>query len=74
MKQVVIDGLRDLQTRHNIRLIAHVVMPEHVHVILYPHVASSDVPTPISKLLHLFKKYVGEHRRVARVHKEEGPW
>jgi putative transposase len=61
LKQVVIDGLRDLQTRHNICLIAYVVMPEHVHAILYPHVAGSDIPTPISKLLHSFKKYVGEH-------------
>lgn len=59
MKQIVIDALRVLQTRHNICLIAYVVMPEHVHVILYPHARGSDTPIPISKLLHAFKRHVG---------------
>ncbi|MCB9853238.1 MAG: transposase [Phycisphaerales bacterium] len=61
MKQVVVESLHELQTRRGICLIAYVVMPEHVHIILYPHAKGSDVPIPISKLLHAFKRRVGEH-------------
>ncbi len=59
MKRIVIDGLALLQRKFDICLIAYVVMPEHVHVPLYPHPRKSDKPTPISRLLLAFKRYVG---------------
>jgi|GEM_PF-3281179 len=61
LKRIVADGLRVLQDRFGICLIGYVVMPEHVHVILYPHVRGNDDPIPVSMLLHAFKKHVGFH-------------
>lgn len=57
VKQVVIDGLRVLQARFNICLIGYVVMPEHVHILIFPHACRADEPTPVSRLLHAFKKF-----------------
>ena len=59
MKRVVINGLRRLQERFGICLIGYVVMPDHVHVLLYPHARTSDEPVPVATLLHAFKKDVG---------------
>lgn len=60
LKQAVIEGLALLQEKHGICLVAYVVMPEHVHVILFPHRRGEDEPVPISTLLHAFKRYVGQ--------------
>jgi putative transposase len=59
MKQVVIDGLRLLQTKFRICLIGYVVMPEHVHVLFLPHTRGSLDPLPISRLLNAFKQHAG---------------
>ena len=61
VKQVAIDGLRQLQTKHGICLLGYVVMPEHVHVLLYPQARGSQIPVPISDLLRDFKQLVGFH-------------
>jgi len=61
MKRVVVDALRGLQDRFGICLIAYVVMPEHVHVVLYPHSRGDDRPVPVSQLWHAFKQHVGFH-------------
>ncbi len=61
MKRVVVDGLRVLQERFGVCLVAYVVMPEHVHVLVYPHPKGDDTPVPISQLWHAFKKHVGFH-------------
>ncbi len=37
MKRVAVDGLRVLQERFGVCLIAYVVMPEHRHLVVYPH-------------------------------------
>jgi REP element-mobilizing transposase RayT len=50
-----------LQQRFGVCLIGYVIMPEHVHVIVYPHSRGKDDPLSISKLLHAFKKHVGFH-------------
>ena len=61
MKGIVCDGLALLQTKFRVCLIGYVVMPEHIHVLLYPHPQGSDEPLPISKLLNAFKQHVGFH-------------
>ena len=61
MKRVVIEALRTLQTRLGVCLVGYVVMPEHVHVLLYPHTRASDAPIPIGNVLQTFKQYVGRH-------------
>ncbi len=59
VKQSAIDGLHYIQDKFDICLIAYVIMPEHVHVMLYPHKPSDDTPIPISLLLREFKHFVG---------------
>jgi len=59
MKRVVVDALRQLQARFGICLVAYVIMPEHVHVMLYPHVSGGDQPVPVSRLWQAFKQHVG---------------
>ncbi|MCH7721580.1 MAG: transposase [Planctomycetes bacterium] len=61
VKQVVVDGLRRLQSEFEICLIGYVVMPDHVHVLLYPHPRACEQPVPVSQLLNGFKQYVGYH-------------
>ena len=34
-------------------------MPEHVHVLLYPHARACEQPIDVSKLLNAFKQHVG---------------
>ncbi|HOB75295.1 MAG TPA: hypothetical protein PKG54_12310 [Phycisphaerae bacterium] len=61
LKQVVVDGLRLLQRKFDVCLIAYVIMPEHLHVMLLPHRRGCGTPTPIWRLLHAFKTHVGFH-------------
>jgi putative transposase len=61
MKQVVTAALRHLQIRYGVCLVAYVIMPEHVHVVLYPHARGDDQPVPISRLWQAFKQHVGFH-------------
>jgi putative transposase len=65
LKQVVVDGLCQLRERFGICLIGYVVMPEHLHLMLYPHTKSCETPIPVSRLLHNFKQSVGFHGKQA---------
>jgi putative transposase len=58
-RRILIGGLRLLQSRHGVCLIGYVLMPEHIHVLLYPHASGSNEPVPISTLLLTFKQYTG---------------
>jgi len=68
MKVLVANALRGLQERFGVCLLAYVVMPEHVHLIVYPHAKGEDRPVPISKLWHAFKKHVGFHGKQCLQH------
>ncbi len=59
LKQAIVEGFRLLQREFKICMIAYVVMPDHIHYILYPHPKGSDTPVPISLLHHRFKKFIG---------------
>ncbi len=61
MKQVVVGGLCLLQRKFGVCLVGYVVMPEHVHLLLYPHSRACDEPIPVSRLLNTFKQHVGYH-------------
>ena len=50
-----------LQQRFGVCLIAYVVMPDHVHLIVYPHGPGEAEPVPVSKLWYAFKKHIGFH-------------
>lgn len=64
MKRIVVDGLRLLREKFGMCLVGYVVMPDHVHVLLYPHARGCDEPIDISRLLREFKQYVGFHGKV----------
>ncbi len=75
MKQVAIEALRHLHGRLGICLIGYVIMPEHLHVLLYPHAPGDDRPIPIGRVLQIFKQTLGrlgKHRlrAVWRVHRK----
>src|SRR5688500_6352560 len=74
VKQVVVYGLKLLQSQFGICLIGYVIMPEHVHVLLYPHARDNDVPIPISKLLQVFKQHTGFHglERLRHIYRNKG--
>ena len=61
VRAIVVEGLGMMKARFGICLIGYVVMPDHMHVIVYPHAQGADHPVPISRLLHAFKKHVGFH-------------
>jgi REP-associated tyrosine transposase len=61
VKRVVVDGLHKLQAEHGVCLVAYVIMPEHLHIVLYPHTRGKSEPIPISTLLHSFKQHIGFH-------------
>ena len=61
MKQVAIDAMTMLRARFGVCLIGYVVMPDHVHLLLYPHAKHGEEPISISVLLHAFKQHVGFH-------------
>lgn len=74
LEQIAVEGLHVLQHRVSVCLIGYVIMPEHVHVIVYPHARAKDDPIPVSKVLHAFKKHVGFHckRRLREVSRVQG--
>ncbi len=74
MKRVVIAALRNLSEKFGICLIACVVMPEHLHVMLYPHRRGDDVPISISELLQAFKQGIGYYgkQRLRTVWRKQG--
>jgi putative transposase len=59
MKRVVISALWRLRQRFGICMMAYVVMPDHLHVLLYPHRRGDDNCIPISQLLLEFKRHIG---------------
>lgn len=61
VKRVVADGLRVLQQRFGVCLVGYVIMPDHVHPMVYPHARTDDHPIPVPRLLHAFKQHVGFH-------------
>ena len=53
IKQVFVDRLAKAKEKHPYRLIAWVVMPDHAHLLLWPH-------TPVDTLMHAVKRPVAE--------------
>ena len=47
--------------QHGIRWLGYVIMPEHVHVLVFPQRPSADEPIPISTVLQSLKQRVGRN-------------
>ncbi len=61
VKRVFVDGLRRIREKLGIRLIAYVIMPEHVHILVFPTPVDAKEPIPISRVLQYLKQHVGRH-------------
>ncbi len=61
MKHVAVSASHRLQQDFGVCLLAYVIMPEHLHVILYPHRRQGGELVPISELLGAFKQHLGFH-------------
>jgi putative transposase len=74
IKQVAIDAMRLIQTQFSICVVGYVTMPEHIHLLVYPHSRGIFSPVPISSLLYTFKKHVGFHgkRKLKDLAEEKG--
>ncbi|MFQ5412898.1 MAG: transposase [Phycisphaerae bacterium] len=48
-----------------IRWVGYVVMPEHVHLLVFPMPVGGHAPIGISTVLHDLKQYVGRHGQEA---------
>ena len=59
VKQVFVDGMDRTRAKLGIRWVGYVVMPEHVHLLLFPMPSGSDEPVSVSTVLHDLKQYVG---------------
>ena len=65
VKCVFIDGMARTRTKLGIRWIAYPVMPEHVHLLVFPQPVGATEPVPISTVLQELKQYVGRHGKQA---------
>lgn len=68
VRQVFIDGMRRTRNALGVRWIGYVVMPEHVHLMVFPHRTGTDDVIPISTVLQKLKQHVGRHGKEALRH------
>ncbi len=65
VKRVFVDGMGHTRAKLRIRWVGYVVMPEHVHLLLFPMPIGADEPVGVSTVLHDLKQYVGRHGKEA---------
>lgn len=51
VRSIVVECMGAARERIGFRWIAYIVMPEHVHWLIYPQQTSGDDPIPISSVL-----------------------
>src|SRR3972149_1560048 len=73
-KRVAVEGLGVLQERFGVCLGGYGIMPDHVHVMVYPHARGQEQPMRVSGLLAAFKQHVGYHgkARLREVWRRQG--
>ena len=65
VRRVFVDGMGHTRAKLGIRWVGYVVMPEHVHLLLFPIPVGADAPVGVSTVLHDLKQYVGRHGKEA---------
>ena len=65
VKRVLIEGMGGTRAKLGIRWVGYVVMPEHVHLLLFPTPIGADQPVSVSTVLQDLKQYVGRHGKEA---------
>lgn len=74
IKMEFIEAMKHVREKLNIRWIAYVIMPEHVHLLVYPTILGVDQPISISSVLQHLKQRVGRQgkQRLREVWAKEG--
>ncbi len=57
--------MKRTRTKLGVRWVGYVVMPEHVHLLVFPMLKGTDEPVAISTVLQDLKQYVGRHGKEA---------
>jgi putative transposase len=65
VRRVLVDGMRRTRTKLGVRWVGYVLMPEHVHLLVFPMPPGADRPVAVSGVLHDLKQYVGRHGKAA---------
>jgi len=65
VKNVFINAMRNTRGNAGVRWIGYVIMPEHVHLLLFPQHPGREDVIPISTILQDLKQYVGRHGKRA---------
>jgi len=65
VKRVLVAGMHQTREKLGIRWLGYVIMPEHVHLLVFPTLLHSDDFVPISTVLHDLKQYAGRHGKAA---------
>jgi len=59
VKLAFVDAMKRVRVALNIRWLGYVIMPEHVHLLVFPQAIGADAPTPISTVLRHLKGTAG---------------
>lgn len=65
VKQVFVEGMQRTRNKLHIRWIAYVIMPEHVHLLVFPVPIGTETSIPISDVLQDLKQNVGRAGKAA---------
>ncbi len=65
VKRVFVDGMRRTRDKLRIRWVGYVIMPEHVHLLVFPTLVDSDRFVSISTVLQELKQDAGRHGKEA---------
>jgi putative transposase len=65
VKEVMVDAMIRTRAKLGIRRIGYVIMPEHVHLLVFPVPVGAEEPVPISQVLHHVKQYAGRQGKGA---------
>jgi putative transposase len=57
-KQAFVDCLAETHEKHKVKLLAWVIMPDHVHLLLVPDLPESSMPTVLRSLKQSFSQRV----------------
>ena len=66
IKDTFVDRLRDARARYGFRLLAWVVMPEHVHLLIVPRLPETPVPLLLRAMKQSFAQRVVRRWRELR--------
>ncbi|MBI1826691.1 MAG: transposase [Planctomycetes bacterium] len=65
VKRAFLEAMNHVLKKRGIRWLGYVIMPEHVHLLCWPHAQDGSEPVPISTVLHELKQDSGREGKAA---------